>query len=123
MAVILDKFGVPFCPEIKAEVVKVDNDMIFWERDAIVGQPIAPYGIEHLHPGDTIFDHVPNFVSWSPRRAKAEFLMRFKYQNEMPILMGDGEGFQTCIRNFVNDNLGYTSQWAGLGHLDFPKVA
>jgi hypothetical protein len=123
MAVILDKFGVPFCPDIKAEVVKVDNDMIFWERDAIVGKPIAPYGIEHLHPGDTIFDHVPNFVSWSPRRAKAEFLMRFKYQNEMPILMGDGVGFQTCVRNFVNDNLGFTSQWAGLGHLDFPKVA
>jgi hypothetical protein len=123
MAVIIDKFGIPFCPEIKQEVVEIDNNMIFWERDAIVGEPVAPYGNEFQHPGGTIFDHVPNFVSWSPKRAKAEFIMRFKYQNEMPVMMGDGESFQTCIRNFVNDNLGFTSKWAGLAHLDFPKVA
>lgn len=121
MKVILDKFGITLNDEIKKQVMEIDNNMIFWERDAIVGTPIAPYGNEFQHPGGTIYDHVPNFCSWSPKRAKAEFLMRFKYHEEMPVLFGDA--FDTHLLNVTNDNLGFTSQFGGMAHLDFPKVA
>lgn len=122
MAVILTKYGITLTDAIKKQVVEIDNAMIFWERDAIVGEPVAPYGIEHLHPGGTIYNHVPNFCSWSPKRAKAEFLMRFKYHTELRQMIGD-DGFETHLVNLTNDNLGFTSRWSGLGHLDFPKVA
>jgi hypothetical protein len=122
MKVILAKYGVPFDDDIKKMVVEIDNAMIFWERDAIVGQPVAPYGNESQHPGGSMFDEVPNFCSWSPKRAKAEFLMRFQYQNEMPVLVSPN-ALDAHSLHFVNDNLGFTSKWGGLGHLDFPKVA
>lgn len=122
MGVILDKFGVPFSPEIKAEVVEIDNAIIFWERDAIVGQPVAPYGHEDQHPGGTIYDQVPSFCSWSPKRAKAEFLWRFRWHNECPIMFGE-EAFATHLTHFVNDELGFTSKLQGFAHYDHPKVA
>jgi hypothetical protein len=121
MAVIIEKYRVPLDDDIKKMVMEIDNAMIFWERDAIVGKPIAPYGIEHLHPGGTIYDEVPNFCSWSPKRAKAEFLMRFEYQQRLPILCS-ANTLDDHALHFVNDNLGFTSKWGGLQHLDFPKV-
>lgn len=122
MAVILAKYGVGFGDQIKKDVVEIDNSMIFWERDAIVGQPVAPYGNEFQHPGGSIFDEVPNFCSWSPKRAKAEFLMRFKLHMDLCPTM-EWEAFETHLLNITNDNLGFTSRWSGLGHLDYPKVA
>lgn len=123
MKVIIDKFRVTFNDEIKRQVVEIDNNMIFWERDAIVGDPIAPYGIEHLHPGGTIWEQVPNFCSWSPKRAKAEFLMRFSYHTQMVVEIDNQDAFETHLLNITNDNLGFTARWSGLGHLDYPKVA
>lgn len=122
MKVILTKYGVPLCDDIKEDVVKIDNAMIFWERDAIVGQPISPYLSEAQHPGGTIFDEVPNFCSWSPKRAKAEFLMRYKYHMELRPTM-EWSAFEDHLLNMTNDNLGFTSRWSSLGHLDHPKVA
>jgi 5'-deoxynucleotidase YfbR-like HD superfamily hydrolase len=123
MAVILDNFGVTLNDEIKKQVVEIDNAMIFWERDAIVGTPVAPYGNEFQHPGGTIFNEVPNFRSWSPKRAKAEFLMRFQYHTQWVVELDNDAAFEKHLFNVTNDNLGYTSKWAGLAHLDFPKVA
>lgn len=120
MGVILPLFGVPFDDEIKAQVVEIDNAMIFWERDAIVGQPIAPYGNEFQHPGGNIYEQVPNFCSWSPKRAKAEFLTRFQYHVELPITMGD-EAFETHLLQFVNN--ANVADLGGCAILDFPKVA
>lgn len=122
MAVIIEKYGVPLDDDIKKLVVEIDNAMIFWERDAIVGQPVQPYGNESQHPGGTIWDEVPNFCSWSAKRAKAEFLMRFQYHQEMPILVSP-DALDAHISHFVNDNLGFTSQYGGLWLIDFPKVA
>lgn len=56
---------------------RIDNAMIFWERDALVGKPIAPYGNEHEHPGGSLYDWVEDFEPWTPARAKFEFLDRF----------------------------------------------
>jgi 5'-deoxynucleotidase YfbR-like HD superfamily hydrolase len=123
MAVILDKFGVTLNDEIKKLVVEIDNAMIFWERDAIVGTPVAPYGNEFQHPGGTIYNEVPNFRSWSPKRAKAEFLMRFQYHTQWVVELDNDDAFEKHLLNVTNDNLGFTSRWSGLGHLDFPKVA
>lgn len=122
MAVILTKFGVLLDEAIKKQVVEIDNAMIFWERDAIVGKPIAPYGNEFQHPGGTIFYEVPNFCSWSPLRAKKEFLARFKLHTELAPTMSE-EAFETHLLNVTNDNLGFTARWSGLGHLDHAKVA
>lgn len=122
MRVITDLFNVPLSDEIISVVKRIDNNMIFWERDAIVGQPIAPYENEHQHPGDTMLDHVPNFAPWTALRAKHEFLTRFKYHVEMPSLLGR-ENMARGMSIFANDNLGFTARYAGLNHLDFAKVA
>lgn len=122
MAVLLKKFNVPFNAEIKKQVVEIDNAMIFWERDAIVGKPISPYLIESQHPGGSLYDEVPNFCSWSPKRAKAEFMMRFYYHTKFREHIGHSN-FPHHLLRMTNDNLGFTSKLAGLAHLDFPKVA
>jgi hypothetical protein len=123
MKVILDKFAITLDDQIKKQVMEIDNNMIFWERDAIVGTPVAPYGNEFQHPGGSLYDEVPNFVSWSPKRAKAEFLMRFQYHTQWVVELDNDEAFETHLLNVTNDNLGFTSRWSGLGHIDFPKVA
>jgi uncharacterized protein len=74
---ILLNLGVPFSGIVRECVRRIDNAMIFWERDALVGTPVAPYGNEHTHPGGTLYDWVPDFEPWSPSRAKREFLDRF----------------------------------------------
>lgn len=122
MKVIIAKFDIPYNEAILEVVKRIDNAMIFWERDALVGKPIAPYGNEHQHPGGTLYDENPAFTPWSARRAKAEFLARFKYQTEMPALLGPAN-MPRAMEIFANDNLGFTSTWAGLAHLDFPRVA
>jgi 5'-deoxynucleotidase YfbR-like HD superfamily hydrolase len=122
MGVLLAKFGVTLNDEIKKQVVEIDNAMIFWERDALCGAPANRYANEHQHPGGTIFDEIPNFTPWSPRRAKAEFLMRFTYHTQFIVEVGT-DAFDAHLLNITNDNIGLTSKWAGLGHLDFPKVA
>lgn len=122
MDVILTKFGVPFDNQIKSQVVEIDNAMIFWERDAIVGEPISPYANEDQHPGGTLFHEVPNFCSWSPKRAKAEFLMRFKYHTEFRREVDD-EAFAEHLLHMTNDNLGFTAGLAGMAHIDQPRAA
>ncbi|USM11546.1 metal-dependent phosphohydrolase [Citromicrobium phage vB_CbaS-RXM] len=77
-SMILTVLGVPMSPVIKECVRRIDNAMIFWERDILVGKPVQPYTNEFDHPGGTLHDWFPNFEVWSPSRAKREYLDRFK---------------------------------------------
>lgn len=74
---ILTTLSIPMDGIIAECVRRIDNAMIFWERDHLVGKPVAPYGNEHDHPGGSLLDWVPDFEPWSPARAKREFLDRF----------------------------------------------
>jgi len=79
MQEILTRHNVPHTPEIIKRVKVIDNSMIYWERDAMIGLPCEPYANEKLdHPGTTIFDVVPDFEPWSPKRAKQEYLDRYE---------------------------------------------
>lgn len=78
MDTILGHFGVPVDDDTKRIVKNCDNNMIFWERDLLIGAPEEPYFKEdEWHPGTTMFDVVHDFTCWSPERAKREFLDRF----------------------------------------------
>lgn len=77
MAQIISRFNVPVTDAIKRAVRKVDDMMIFLERDELVGQPVVPYAMEDQHPGITIHDVVPDFYVWSPKEAKDNFLAKF----------------------------------------------
>jgi uncharacterized protein len=74
---ILLTLMVPATGALVECVRRIDNAMIFWERDALVGQPERPYLNELDHPGGTLFDWVPDFEPWPPSRAKYEFLRRY----------------------------------------------
>lgn len=74
---IVQTLGVPMSPMISECVRRIDNMMIFLERDALVGQPVAPYGNEQDRPSGTLYDWVPDFEPWTPSRAKFEYLSRY----------------------------------------------
>jgi hypothetical protein len=76
-AVMLETLGIPVSAMIYECVRRIDNAMIFWERDVLMGQPVAPYMNEFDHPTGTIYDWVPDFRPWSPVVAKHEFLSRY----------------------------------------------
>lgn len=75
---ICQKYGVRVPSPVEECVRRIDNAMIFWERDALVGKPEKPYLNELDHPGGALNDWVGNFQPWSPIRAKSEFLARFE---------------------------------------------
>jgi len=74
---ILTTLNIPLDGIISECVRRIDNAMIFWERDLLVGKPVLPYGNERDHPGGSLLDWIPDFEPWSPSRAKREFLERF----------------------------------------------
>lgn len=69
--------SVPMSPAISECVRRVDNMMVFLERDALVGRPVIPYSNEQDHPRITIHDVVPDFRIWSAEEAKERFIRRF----------------------------------------------
>ncbi len=74
---IMQVFDIPVTPAIDAVVKWVDNAMIFWERDALVGQPELPYLNENMHPGTSIYEVIPDFRPWSAAEAKQRFIEKF----------------------------------------------
>lgn len=74
---ILKTLDIPLSPAILTVVHRIDNALLFWERDALVGKPLTPYASEHTHPGGTLYDWFPDFEAWGPSQAKREFLQRF----------------------------------------------
>jgi hypothetical protein len=75
---IITVFDVPVDGIIKEAVRRVDNMMIFMERDEMVGKPVVPYSNEFDHPHVSIHDLVPDFYVWSAREAKDRFLRKFE---------------------------------------------
>lgn len=73
---LLAHFNVPLSMAIKEAVRRVDNIMIFLERDALMGRPPMPYGNEFDHPCRSIFEVIPDFYVWTPREAKQRFIAK-----------------------------------------------
>lgn len=76
---IIEALDVPIDPAIREAVRRVDNMMVFVERDAFMGQPVNPYDHEAQHPYVDIGELIPNHEIWSAARAKEEFIERWDY--------------------------------------------
>lgn len=74
---IHSEFQIATSPAIIKTVKWVDNAILFWERDALMGRPEVPYVNEHQHPGGTIYDVIPEFRVWSAKEAKQRFIEKF----------------------------------------------
>lgn len=77
MSKIISVYDVPMSIGIKQVVKIIDDAMIFWERDELVGLPEIGYSNELDHPGGTLREWFPDFRVWSPKEAKEEFLKEF----------------------------------------------
>lgn len=77
MAAMVEHFAIPTNMAIEEAVRRVDNLMVFLERDALMGTPCKPYGNEIDHPKLSIFDVIPEFRVWSPREAKDRFIAKY----------------------------------------------
>jgi hypothetical protein len=71
---------------IRECVRRVDNMMVFLERDEMVGPPMVPYMNEQDHPRLTIHDLVPDFYPWPADVAKQKFLEKYE-----EIVANDGD--------------------------------
>lgn len=74
LSMIFDKWDLefPFPPEIK----KVDMQMLYWERHAIMGSPDNQWeDLKGLNPD---IRNKPDIKCWGPNTAKKKFLQRFK---------------------------------------------
>ena len=74
---IIEEFSIPIDMAIREAVRRVDNMMIFLERDEFVGKPVVPYTNEQDHPRITIHDVVPDFYIWPAHEAEERFLERY----------------------------------------------
>lgn len=75
---IIDVMNVPVDQAIRECVRRVDDLMIFLERDELMGPPVVPYSNEFDHPHLSIHDLVPEFRVWSAKEAKLRFLERYQ---------------------------------------------
>jgi hypothetical protein len=75
---ILREFNVPYSQSIYQCVKIVDDAMIFLERDALVGRPVASYGNEAQHPLRNLYEVVPDFYPWDARTAKRRFIEKYE---------------------------------------------
>lgn len=76
---ILQVLDVPIDAGIREAVRRVDNMMVFVERDAFMGQPVHPYEHEIQHPHVSIEELIPGHEVWDAERAKHEFIERWNY--------------------------------------------
>lgn len=77
MEKIIEVFDVPVDMAIREAVRRVDNMMIFLERDEFVGTPVVPYTNECDHPNITIHDVVPEFYVWPADYAEERFIEKY----------------------------------------------
>lgn len=75
---IIYRFKIPTNTGINECVRRIDNMMVFLERDKLVGQPVVPYSNEMDHPHVTIDQVIPYFEVWSPEYAKEKFLQTYE---------------------------------------------
>jgi len=83
---IIQELKVPVDQAIRECVRRVDDMMIFLERDELMGKPVVPYSNEFDHPHLSIHDLVPEFRVWSAKEAKDRFIERYQM-----IIDTDGE--------------------------------
>lgn len=77
MADMIRRFDIPTNMAINEAVRRVDNLILFLERDALMGTPEKPWINEFDHPRLSIFDVIPEFRIWSPEEAKERFIHKF----------------------------------------------
>lgn len=75
---IVVELNVPTDQGIRECVRRVDNMMVFLERDELMGPPVVPYSNEMDHPHITIHDVVPDFYVWTAKEAKQRYLERWQ---------------------------------------------
>jgi uncharacterized protein len=78
LAVIFEKFGLP--EELPEEVILVDNLILLNEKQEIMGEEPAPWGIARetaLKPLDNVM-----IMGWTPLYAEKLFLMMYEELNE-----------------------------------------
>lgn len=75
---IILELDVPVDQAIRECVRRVDNMMVFLERDELMGPPVVPYSNEKDRPHCSIHDLVPEFRVWSAEEAKDRFLRRYQ---------------------------------------------
>lgn len=75
---IIEELKCPVDQAIRECVRRVDNMMVFLERDELMGPPVVPYANEQDHPRITIHDVIPEFRVWSAKEAKDRFIRRFQ---------------------------------------------
>jgi 5'-deoxynucleotidase YfbR-like HD superfamily hydrolase len=78
MADMIRRFNIPTNTGINEAVRRVDNLILFLERDALMGTPEKPWINEIDHPRLSIFDVIPEFSVWSPDYAKERFLQKYR---------------------------------------------
>lgn len=78
MADMIRRFNIPTNTGINEAVRRVDNLILFLERDALMGTPEKPWINEFDHPRLSIFDVIPEFHVWSPLEAKERFLRKHR---------------------------------------------
>lgn len=78
MEQIIREFKVPMDAAIRECVRRVDDMMIFLERDKLMGPPVVPYSNEFDHPHIEIGDVIPDFHVWSAEEAKDRFIRRYQ---------------------------------------------
>lgn len=75
---LIVEHNIPVNDGIRELVRRVDNMMVFLERDELMGPPVVPYSNEQDHPRITIHDLVPDFHVWSAEVAKQRYLERWQ---------------------------------------------
>jgi len=69
---------VPRDMAIEECVRRIDNMMVFLERDEIMGPPVIPYPNENDHQRINIRDVIPDFRVWSAAEAKERYIARYE---------------------------------------------
>jgi hypothetical protein len=59
-------------------VRRIDNMLVFLERDELMGPPVVPYSNENDHPRINIRDVIPDFRVWSAEEAKERYIARYE---------------------------------------------
>lgn len=75
---LIHQFNIPTNMGINECVRRIDNMMVFLERDKLVGKPVVPYTNEMDHPHTTIDQVIPYFEVWGPAYARDKFLQTYE---------------------------------------------
>lgn len=75
---LIYRMKIPTNTGIEECVRRIDNMMVFLERDKLVGKPVVPYSNEMDHPHTTIEEVIPYFEVWPAEYAKEKFIQTYE---------------------------------------------